>query len=116
MTNLQRGWVAGIIEGEGCIRRVPGKAYFDSIRVANTDPEIISALLRFTGTGKVYELSNRKNGYKPSFMWYLGLKDSTRLARQIADCSPKCQKFLDGLSNHPSQRRGWPRPRQVIRI
>lgn len=113
MSDVERGWVAGVIEGEGNVgnrRGIRGKEYFDSIWVVNTDPEIISALLRLTGTGKVYEMSNRRYGWQPAFMWYLGLADSVRLARQIADCSPKCQKFLVAFSNYIPRRKRWGKP------
>lgn len=61
MTELERGWLAGIIEGEGCfyIRRL-GDAYHGSLDIVNTNPKIIHKIGRILDKlGVVFSLRHR---------------------------------------------------------
>lgn len=53
MTLAEAAWVGAIIEGEGTILTHEGTRQITSITVWNNDVELISTLLRFTGTGAV---------------------------------------------------------------
>lgn len=86
MNSADTAWVAGIVEGEGCMgldssgvgtTRTNPKAY---IKVAMTDEDVIRALHQKTGVGNVYGPypgggSKGKDHWKEQWVWHVGKRE-----------------------------------------
>ena len=91
LTPMQLGYIAGIIDGEGCIRiRQNGKKGNGcvSLHVVNTDLEVLNRLKDWTGLGFVYQ--TRKKKYNSAscralYSWELSPKDCNELLMSISD-------------------------------
>lgn len=88
---LTKGWIVGIIEGEGCFglyqdKRRPN-TYSIKIQVESTDQDVIDKLHRHLG-GRVWE-SNYPAKYrafpnaKPSWRWNVSSKKECKLVLDI---------------------------------
>ncbi len=71
LTDAQKGYIAGIIDGEGCLiirHQNNQRSYYAVLQVCNTDINMISWLIETTGVGLIapfkHKQPNRKNGYK----------------------------------------------------
>ena len=113
MSEGECGYVGALIDGEGTVydHFYGGAArVYPHISLANTDPEIISALLRMTGTGSVSRGSSTgKLGTKPHFIWQVMRSlEFVDLAQQLYNYSIKIHNFADNhkalLSNLDSRR------------
>lgn len=75
MTDLQLGWLSGILDGEGCIGlyrslRASGRLiYFPTVSVVNTNKTLIDTISYLTGFGTVYEYGSRTTGDKKIWRW-----------------------------------------------
>ncbi len=91
LTPMQLGYIAGIIDGEGCIRiRQNGKTGNGcvSLHVANTDLEVLNILKEWTGLGFVYQSRKKKynsNTCRALYAWELSPKDCNELLVVISD-------------------------------
>ena len=96
MTGIEAAWVGAIIEGEGSVMEKHGSLRPRwRVMVANTDPEIMSALLRLTGSGSICCTVDRKGtlGTKPVYRWELAaVEDVLHLVRQCSPYSMKLQR------------------------
>lgn len=82
MTEGQIGWLAGIIEGEGCIRIKNGKN--PSVIVEMTDRDIIDRLQTLTAGGTISERKKKQVHHKQSWCWSLcARKDVARILLAI---------------------------------
>lgn len=76
LTDIELGYLAGIIDGEGCInmataRRNSGKTdTFARVAVEMTDPQVIEWLANLFG-GYVIRARDRGVGRKPTYRWQL---------------------------------------------
>lgn len=99
MSEVEAAWVGAMIEAEGAVTYVngnQGKRDYWMIQVANCDVEIISALLRATGMGRVcLTFSKLKNPrYQPQWRWAVAkIEDVQELARRLWPYSGKMQKI-----------------------
>lgn len=100
MNDIELGWVAGILEGEGyfCVYKVrpdPDDTYYQiSIRCNMTDEDVIRRLLSVVGAGRVrgpYE--NKGKGTKPMFAYELQRR------RELIP-------LLEAIRPHMGERRG----------
>lgn len=76
-------WVAGMIEGEGCI--VPGPASKDQrprIVLEMTDFDVIERLFRVTTLGTVYAIHSRREREQPLRRWDVSRGDHVRTILQ----------------------------------
>lgn len=77
LTEVQTGWLAGIIEGEGTIEFVTK----NSIRIAvvMTDQDVLERLQQVTGVGTVTEAREpskcANSGRKQQYRWRVGAKE-----------------------------------------
>lgn len=85
MTDLEIAWVAGIIEGEGCISINNGRRDYDAyplLRVAMTDEDVIRRLHRVTGVGHIQtsERADTATGKKRkrSWTWSVGARNEVK--------------------------------------
>jgi len=95
MTDVEAAWIGALIEGEGSIWWVKTKRHtWPAVNVSNTDPEIISALLRTTGVGSVHHQKTPTNaliqGAKPCYIWMAqAQREAADIIRQCAPYSMK---------------------------
>lgn len=84
-------WVAGIVEGEGCI--TVRKRYVQPlINVNMTDVDIIQRLVEITGVGKVY--GPYKGTNKPRWEWKV---------QRINDCIELAKALLPWMGERRTQ-------------
>lgn len=97
MDDLAAVWVAAMIDAEGSFIEHRGHRW-PRIAVGNTEVEIISALLRLTGTGAVS--SDPRPGHKRCWFWTVDQPyDSLNLLVQLLPHSLKAQRWVD---EHPA--------------
>jgi hypothetical protein len=66
MTPVELGWLSGLIEGEGYLGIVRGKAL---ARVVMTDADVIDRLQAVSGVGVISDLPRRADHHKPVRAW-----------------------------------------------
>lgn len=72
ITDIELGWLAGILEGEGSfVLGTTPKGYPRyEVTVSMTDEDVINELLRITGMGRIYgPYKKKKVQWKPSWKW-----------------------------------------------
>jgi hypothetical protein len=76
MSQLEFGWLVGILEGEGCFfvttrsKGGSGPSAYARVTVCMTDRDIIERLRRVTGIGTLEKIRERKNPeHKPISQW-----------------------------------------------
>ena len=74
MTDCEIAWLAGLFDGEGCIKWSGRNGVL--LAISMSDPDILHKVKEITGVGQVYELSDRslKAGHKPMYEWNIGKK------------------------------------------
>jgi hypothetical protein len=90
---LDAGYLAGLVDGEGCITAFHRRAYTEhrernpsaigGVRIAMCAPDLIQWICSVTGLGKVYHLPARKKTHKDSWLWQPGLQGSARFLEAI---------------------------------
>ena len=79
MTDIDKGWLAGIIDGEGCLyihkSRSPQAIsythkYYPEMQVVGTDPNIIQRCLDISGLGRIAVRVRGRN--TPQHVWQTG--------------------------------------------
>ena len=83
LSESQKGYIAGFIDGEGCISiyefkriRYLHKQYTAVVRVTNTNQEVLDTLRRWTGLGIICSQSIKRTNpkffnSKPQYGWFL---------------------------------------------
>ena len=78
MTDVEVAWVAGLIEGEGCISTFGKKRrYYWNVRVGMTDLDTIRKLRGITGMGIIYTQKVTGNR-KPAWRWSVNRQAEVR--------------------------------------
>lgn len=81
LSDVQLGYIAGLIDGEGCIRiqhsRKNGRdCYFPVVDITNTDGRIIEAVVSWTEMGRVRNYCYDKlKRWKRSWRWSVWRRD-----------------------------------------
>lgn len=91
------GWVAGLVEGEGCFS---AKGNRPSVQVVTTDSDVAHRLLDWTGVGNVTGPVQRPNR-KPYFRWTVSKRDDAgELIEQILPllCARRAAKAAEVLA------------------
>lgn len=88
LTEIERGWLTGLIEGEGSFLRgaSPSRNY---LRVQMTDEDVVRRLQAVTGVGMVNFTPRRQSHHKDSWAWTVKRKSNLRDITSM---------ILDGLS------------------
>lgn len=92
VTDLQLGWLAGIIDGEGSIslNKSFRRGYFQyspNVTVCNTDRVMLDTIISLTGIGKIYKGGERASGYKKVFRWMIcSQSDIAKFLLAIRSC------------------------------
>ncbi len=93
MSEVERSLVGAYLDTDGYIA-FNGKR-MGRLGLGNTNLEIISALLRTTGVGKVCLIRAATDTWAPYWDWYVCPKvDIVNIASQVAAYSTKAQAFL----------------------
>ena len=100
MEEGERGFVGGMVEADGNVglyarARVPDKGQWE-FNVVNTDPELLSALIRATGAGTVTVQHMPENeAQRVTYKWSVNrFNDMKAIAEQCRDYSQKMQPLL----------------------
>jgi len=88
MSDIWKGYLAGMIDGEGNMRL--GKDQKDGLHprivVANTHRDAVQKLREITGIGGVYIRENRGTNWKPVWSWNVnGIVDTEAVLVQVKD-------------------------------
>ena len=79
LTDEERGWLAGIIEGEGCMTINKNKRPIPQIMlyVSSTDKDIVDRIHALTGVGSVKRLPDHyeRLGTKPVYKWVVSARN-----------------------------------------
>ena len=79
MTENEKAYIAGLLDGEGCIsisKSKPSKgcvspSYLDRVHITNTDKRMIDFLIKTTGIGFVTETQPKNRKHKKRYDWVL---------------------------------------------
>lgn len=121
MNDLEKGWVAGIIDGEGTIlinrekkRDFHSWYYGLQVCVTNMDKRIIDKLKKICG-GYII-LVNRKWEYRPYYRWYIKNKNAMNLLLELDNLIISKQKEIKLAIEFQSKKKlgvpkgSWGRP------
>ena len=108
MTDVEAAWMGAMVEGEGHYFLHPPDSKSRNVglrigvAVTNTDPEIMSACLRLTQTGKVdykgFANSRIATARKPCYRWAIqAWTDTLNVLRQLRPYSMKAQAALNEI-------------------
>ena len=99
MTEPERAYIGAMIDAEGWVGKMKNRVNLWRVFISNTDPEIISAILRATGGGTVradsYSVQGKSVlGTKPIFTWGTSRQNNLySLVDQCASYSMKLQRI-----------------------
>ena len=96
MSSTEAAYVGAMLDAEGCVvKRGSGTNTWPHISIVNQNVEIISAIIRATGGGRVYN-HHRAKQENICWLWVMARARNTYgLASQLAPYSMKAQKVLD---------------------
>ncbi len=111
MNDLQLGWVAGIIEGEGCFIHQKERDHL-RIQVKMTDEVVINRLQEITNVGRVRpaDVKGKLEHHKDKWIWVVTKRDDTLwLAEKIMPLLSqrrrhRLQEILALMMKKPNQR------------
>lgn len=85
MTEKQKGYLAGIIDGEGTITLEKSKEFrFPVIEVSSTTYEILEYLRNNFG-GVIAKKKERDSRYKQAYIWKIERRKAINLLEEIVD-------------------------------
>lgn len=77
MNDIEKGWLAGIMDGEGTITLTKGGLYrHPMISVASCTPEILNEVKRLCNCGIITPKRNYKSNHSPSWVWKVGYQQA----------------------------------------
>lgn len=86
MNELQRAYIAGIVDGEGSIcmiKRTPKRMHSPEVHIWSTDKELIDYIQDVTETGFVIRQKAKKEHHKESYAWCLYDKKALTFLEEI---------------------------------
>lgn len=87
MTDMEKGWLAGIIDGEGTITLTKDKRFrYPTISVASCTLEILEEIKRICGCGVITTKRTYKEGHSPSWTWKITHQRAIAILEEIVDC------------------------------
>ena len=88
MAQVEAAWVGAFIEADGSAFWKSNPIHRPIVTLVNTDPEVISTVLRFTGAGSVSRNGGRQwPGGKPVYAW------SVQRYHEVEDIVDQCAPF-----------------------
>lgn len=123
MSDFDKGYMAGMIDGEGTIRLEKDKrgCLHPRVSVANTNQDTLRKLQEMTGIGGFYIRENRGTNWKAVWMWNVnGIVDTKALLIQLKDCfivkkrqAELLLKFMEIYLSSPSYGEVTPEMREI---
>ena len=117
LSETQKAYLAGIIDGEGCItvtkKRGPksgrlGYCYRPVVHVANTHEGVLKTLHLWTGLGRVNKFDDARKNRKARFQWFIWSNQAKQIILAIrpylvikTDQAKVFLKFVE-VANHSS--------------
>ena len=65
LTDIQIGYLAGILDGEGCIYQT--RRGYGHVIITNTNRECLNSIFKLTGIGMIYRLKKQRYGYTVAY-------------------------------------------------
>lgn len=79
LTDKERAYIAGIIDGEGCIIATSDPKVTFHVGVVHTSTRLLNYLQKTTNSGSVYNATPSTLGSKPVYEWRVGSDDASCL-------------------------------------
>lgn len=105
MSKFELGWVAGLLEGEGCFTaRAPKKSstkLYLSVDVQSGDRDVIERLIQYTGLGKLGgPYKTRARHHTPMYGWKLSSQPAEILMETILPhmCGRRADRIRESLA------------------
>jgi hypothetical protein len=99
MSDFERGWVVGILEGEACFsfNRRSENCTTARVQLQMGDVEVVKTLVRVTGLGSIGgPYKTRSKDHTPMWGWNLSSYASVQLMKLVRnDLSSRRQKRID---------------------
>jgi hypothetical protein len=83
MTDVERAWVAGLLEGEGSF---VGEGRRTTVRAMMTDLDVLERLQQVVGCGHIYRVTSRAAHHKQAYLWQV--RREMEVAGLAASISP----------------------------
>jgi LAGLIDADG endonuclease len=91
ITEVEKAYLAGLVDGEGCIainrsadsRYVEGFAYYPRVTVAMCDREPLEYYKVLTGFGALNSKPSYKKGWTPIHQWTVSTRQAEKLLKMI---------------------------------
>jgi len=88
MTDLEKAWLAGFIDGEGCIglqcQSTHGKKYYGvRIQITQTSPGVIRHVAKITGVDRICKSKRLGSKQADAWRWDSDMKDSEQILMAI---------------------------------
>ena len=74
LTEAQKGYLAGILDGEGCLsirHQKEQRSFYATLQVANTDLKMIIYIFDITGIGRVHFCKRNQPNRKDAYKWFV---------------------------------------------
>ena len=106
LTDYERGFLEGLIDGEGsmtlCYNGRMDKFRRIQISVSSTSPSLVKKVMDLTGVGSISQKKKYKANHKQSYVWNL---------KGNAQCVALCEQLLPFLREETK----WKRARKIVR-
>ena len=104
MRDVEIGWLAGIIDGEGSISLDPRNGTrMPRLSVPSTDIEILRKCVEITGTGNITKRNSRNSKHKETWQWRTsGSRKTIAILKQISkylQCPKKAKRAFFLIEN-----------------
>ncbi len=88
MMDLEKAWLAGFIDGEGCIGlqciKVHGKKYFGiRIQITQTSPGVLEHVAKITGVNRLCRTKRLGANQADAWRWDADMNDSEKVLNDI---------------------------------
>ena len=88
MTDLEKAWLAGFIDGEGCIglrcAKAHGKKYYlIRIQITQTSIGVLEHVVKITGVNRLCQSKRYGSNQADAWKWDADMKDAERILNDI---------------------------------
>ena len=114
LTEAEKGYLAGIIDGEGCIRLARKRktiiSYTAYLIVTNCNLELLESLKTTTGLGLIYKVKNSSNpNWNPCHRWQVVSKQARELLEMLLPYLRLKKEIARLVLSAPIISQGWKR-------
>lgn len=88
MEETDKAWLAGFIDGEGCINLQRQKIhnrnyYFIRVQITQTHKDVLEHVCRITGVNRLIKMPRYGENQSDAFKWDADMKDSKRILAEV---------------------------------